>query len=59
MTIQPITPTTPACYGITCPKRRECNRYVPVEEPSEHQTISCCEDRGEFPLFLALPKTER
>lgn len=41
MTIQPITPTTPACYGITCPKRRECNRYAPVEEPSGHQTIPC------------------
>ena len=53
MTIYPITPTTPACYGITCPRRKTCQRYDLVESTSLHETIANCKDGADsYPLFI-------
>lgn len=58
MTIQPITDTTPACYGVCCPMHGQCARYAAIETASTVHIIATCEDAGERPLFsqaLALP----
>ena len=53
MSIRPITPTTPVCYGVCCPRHQACHRYHLVEGMAEHtQAISSCQAGAEFPLFL-------
>lgn len=53
MTIHPITPETPACYGLMCPLHPECARYAAVEG-SPAVTIGTCEEQGERPLFVQI-----
>ena len=53
MTIIPITPTTPACYGMCCPLHPDCQRYAAVN--GQHylvQPIVSCLDKGEYPMFV-------
>lgn len=55
MSIQPITPTMPACYGVMCHKHGACQRYAAVEETSMDHTIATCEDAtGGRPLFVPI-----
>lgn len=59
MNITPITPTNPACYGITCPQHGQCARYAAVEESSPSETIATCEEApGVRPLFVSLVEGE-
>lgn len=53
MMIRAITATTPACYGVCCPRRKDCQRYAAVETSSQEDTVTTCEDgAGERPLFV-------
>lgn len=56
MTIQPITDTTPACYGIGCELHSDCARYRAVDlMPSGAVVIGTCAAPGtERPLFVAV-----
>lgn len=50
--IQPISATTPACYGLTCPHHAACQRYAAVETTSPDHTIATCADgAGGWPLL--------
>lgn len=52
--IKPITATTPACYGLTCPHHAICPRYAAVEFTSPDNTIATCADgAGGWPLLSA------
>jgi len=60
MTIHPITPTTPACYGVCCERHAECARYALVEGPVSRFTIATCDSgKGEKPLFAAMGEQAR
>ncbi len=52
MNIIPITPASPACYGVLCPQHECCARYHAAEGTPAH-TIGTCESGGELPLFIA------
>lgn len=53
MNIYPITSTVPACYGVTCPQRKDCQRYYLVESTDVDKTISTCMDgQGNRPHFV-------
>ncbi len=53
MNITPITDSTPACYGICCPKHGQCARYQAVEAPTTVSVIATCLDgAGDRPLFV-------
>ena len=57
MTIVPITNTTPACYGIACPKHGACARYHAVEQTSPDHTQGTCDDgQGGRPMFVDLKR---
>lgn len=59
MSIVPITASTPACYGICCPKHSQCARYEAVETTSMDATIATCQGGdGERPLFVQLQTEE-
>lgn len=46
MTITPITATTPACFGVCCPRHAECARYAAAEGPNAVSPIATCDDNG-------------
>jgi hypothetical protein len=54
MSIQPITDTTPTCFGVSCPHRQCCQRYACIESEPQADRIATCDDRaeGEYPLLL-------
>lgn len=54
MSIQPITDSTPACYGVCCAKHARCSRYAAVEHSDGHTVTiaSCSTGAAEFPLFV-------
>lgn len=54
MSIQPITDTTPACFGVCCPKHAQCARYEAAEGVQGASAIATCDDNGDGsrPLFL-------
>lgn len=52
MTIIPITPTTPACYGMCCPLHPDCQRYAAVEGTHVIEPMVSCLDKGEYPMFV-------
>ena len=53
--IRAISDTTPACYGVACPKHASCTRYAAVETTSPDHTIATCDDGiGGRPLFVAM-----
>lgn len=60
MTIKPITNTTPACFGVCCPKHGQCARYAAAEGAHGADAIATCDDNGtgERPLFLELQREE-
>lgn len=55
MDITPITATVPACYGVCCSRKTDCDRYRLIEQTSSFNTISTCSNTGQdTPLFVAL-----
>ena len=57
MTIQPISATTPLCYGVLCELHSQCARYVRVENmPAGVIVIGTCATppATERPLFAAV-----
>lgn len=55
MTIQPITDTTPLCYGITCHLHASCSRYLDVDRMPAGAIVigTCATPPGtERPLFV-------
>lgn len=57
MTITPITPFDPVCYGIACDHHAECARYHAVNGATYEQRIAFCDDLSNEqykPLFVAL-----
>jgi len=54
--VRPITPTTPACFGVCCPKHGQCTRYEAVNGPEGANAIATCDDAGgnEWPLFVRI-----
>lgn len=58
--IRALSPTTPACYGVSCAKHATCTRYAAVETTSPDHTIATCDDgTGDRPLFVAVVQTEQ
>lgn len=51
MTIIPITPTEPACFGLVCPHHEHCARYHAVEG-TPLVTLDSCQQGDERPLFV-------
>jgi hypothetical protein len=43
MTIHPITPTNPACFGVGCPHHLDCERYARIESDPQAERIATCE----------------
>lgn len=60
MNITPITATTPACFGVCCPRHAECASYAAAEGPNATSPIATCDDNGtnERPLFVQLVREE-
>lgn len=59
MTIEPITDTRPACYGVQCPVHADCARYAAVESTSWAQTIGTCDDgQGGRPRFVPIKQEQ-
>jgi hypothetical protein len=58
MTIHPITPTNPACFGVGCHHHLDCERYARIESDPQAERIATCDDRaeGEYPLLLVRQK---
>ena len=55
MNIYPIGPAVPACYGVLCPQRKDCQRYHLVESTEVDKTISTCAGAdGSRPHFVAV-----
>lgn len=53
MTIVPITPERPACYGVCCNLHGRCARYAAVEGKTDPNVIATCANgAGERPLFI-------
>lgn len=53
MTIQPITTTTPSCFGVMCPKHQDCARYAAIEDPKvTARQATCDHGDGETPMFV-------
>jgi hypothetical protein len=54
MSIQPITPTNPACFGVCCTHHLDCERYARIESEPSAERIATCDDRaeGEYPLLV-------
>jgi hypothetical protein len=44
---------TPACFGVMCPRHKDCQRYAAVENaPHTQQRIGTCDPSlTTFPLF--------
>lgn len=60
MTIVPITPERPACFGVCCNLHGRCARYAAVEG-RHHDTapiVTCLDGAGEHPLFVELETEE-
>lgn len=56
MTIRPITPSSPACYGVCCERHHECARYAAVETAGPDDTVATCQDgAGARPWFVRAP----
>lgn len=51
--IQPITTTTPRCFGVCCSRHHECARYLDADnaETDPHALGRCSEDES-LPLFV-------
>lgn len=60
MTIQPITETTPACFGVCCPVHGKCARYQAAEGAQGATAIATCDDNGDGsrPLFRQAEEVE-
>lgn len=58
MSIIPITPTEPACFGVVCPMHEHCARYHAAEGTPLH-TIDSCQQGDERPLFVMLHLAEQ
>lgn len=57
MNIQPITPTTPNCFGVLCQSHGQCARYRAIDgAPAHIPRIGTCDlnGTGERPLFVAV-----
>ncbi len=57
MTIQPITDTTPFCFGVMCELHGNCARYRSIDSmPSGAIVIGTCATppATERPLFVAV-----
>ncbi len=53
MTLHPITPAQPACFGVCCPVHGRCTRYAAVDgAPASLPIIATCERDAERPLFI-------
>ncbi len=52
MSITPISPSVPACYGVACDRHATCARYAAVENRDALHFIATCEELGERPLFV-------
>ncbi|WKB53002.1 hypothetical protein [Eleftheria terrae] len=53
MNVVPITPTTPACFGVMCQRHAECARYHLIDNaPHDQLRIASCEQGPERPLFV-------
>jgi hypothetical protein len=52
--VVPITPTTPACFGVACAQHSRCGRYLAIESVDSRDAIATCDDRGDGarPLFV-------
>lgn len=37
MNVQPITDTSPVCFGVCCPKHGTCERYARVDGAAAHE----------------------
>lgn len=61
MTVQPITPHLPACFGVCCPQHADCARYAAVERMTDAYAIATCDDEGigSRPLFQQRPHQEQ
>ncbi len=53
MTITKITPSTPTCMGICCPRHGACARYLEIDgsSPDDHRIATCAEGE-ERPMFV-------
>lgn len=58
MTIVPITPERPACYGVCCNLHGRCARYAAVEAAIDQPIATCADGAGERPLFVELTTEE-
>lgn len=59
MTIKPITPADPVCFGVCCSEHSTCARYHRVDGAGDEVTrIDSCESDGERPLFVALGQAQ-
>lgn len=60
MSIQPITATTPACFGVCCPQHATCARYAAAEGHNATAPIATCDDNGTNtrPLYVRLQHEE-
>lgn len=53
-TTERIAGAKPACYGVGCPQRGQCERYTAVERTTEPNTDGTCDTgSGTRPLFVA------
>lgn len=55
MTIIPITDQTPACFGVMCPKHKDCEHWHLVDNaPATQIFIGTCDKHGtgDRPKFL-------
>jgi hypothetical protein len=53
-TTEQIAGAKPACYGVGCPQRGQCERYTAVERTTEPYTEGTCDvGNGVRPLFVA------
>jgi hypothetical protein len=57
MTIHPITPVVPACYGIACDLHSRCVRYAQVEGKHVVEPIGTCMTHEGYPLFIEVGKS--
>jgi len=57
--ITPISKAQHACYGVTCDRRKDCQRYALIEQTSTDNTIATCDNGlGDKPMFVAVEKKE-